>query len=764
MDRRDGGRAKLARIWVLVLTLGMAAVLAFFYGHVLRAPNRVLLAGWGDGLNSYFAYVWHVERDASLLHYSGAGFPYGELVFYTPGHPLLSWTLQLLPFLAPIKVGVLNLSLLLGLILCSWSVYGIFLRFDVAAWAAATGAFGIAILQPQLFRLGGHLSLAHSWMIPLGWYLLLRTRASARWIPWALATMLLVLGCFLTHPYIGLMIVFFFGGYYTLLLLFRGRPAVRTWRTYGELALVAVMPVIVFVALVRASDIETDRPVTPIQSPEYVTRLESLIVPTYPPLRALLDVFFKIRGPEWETWCYIGLSSLLMLAIAAGVEIKRWASSAGTGSQWDDLNLYFGSGLLVLLFAMGLWQRWLSGYVPMLLQFRATGRFAWIFFYACTVFCTVRAYQYLVISASIRRATAIPIFLMVVGFYAVEGWSYHVWASAFVGHAPNVFNASQLDGELVQLVRATGESSAAAIIPLPYVHVGSELYVMETTPKLLSVAFPLAYHSAVPLMAGLTNRTSLRRTRELMALLAPTAFPKSLADYVPRDAVFVLLWSGEPLTADEQQLWDRGTPLFANRLASLKTMAASELFRSDRKQLRREFEALKGIPPNRGDWLLRAADAADLARVRTAADRDTIASTAREYTTLFELEPGALDSKRTYEISFIFHSIDRTAVNIDVIVEHERPGGGGSVWAEHRTLRAMPMQLENGMIARLVFRPTHPERAYKIFLKGLNDSDARFAVDHVLLRPLDVNAWRKGTWDGTATVFWNNIPVGRAGR
>jgi len=130
---------------------------------------------------------------------------------------------------------------------------------------------------------------------------------------------------------------------------------------------------------------------------------------------------------------------------------------------------------------------------------------------------------------------------------------------------------------------------------------------------------------------------------------------------------------------------------------------------------------------------------------------------------LLELEPGALDSKRTYEISFIFHSIDRTAVNIDVIVEHERPGGGGSMWAEHRTLRSMPMQLENGMIARLVFRPTHPERAYKIFLKGLNDSEARFAVDHVLLRPLDVNAWRTGTWDGTATVFWNNIPVGKAG-
>jgi hypothetical protein len=36
-------------------------------------------------------------------------------------------------------------------------------------------------------------------------------------------------------------------------------------------------------------------------------------------------------------------------------------------------------------------------------------------------------------------------------------------------------------------------------------------------------------------------------------------------------------------------------------------------------------------------------------------------------------------------------------------------------------------------------------------------------LPYVLLRPLDVNAWRKGTWDGTATVFWNNIPVGRAG-
>ncbi|HMC96382.1 MAG TPA: hypothetical protein VKG92_01900 [Flavobacteriales bacterium] len=751
--------------WWALLTLAMVAFITSFYGHVLQAPNSVLFTGSGDGLKNYFTYAWHVDHDPGFLHFTGSGYPFGEHVFFTDGHPLLSWVLQVFSLLAPYKIGILNTGILLGLLVCAWCLFGVLRKLGIPPWAAAIGAFSITLLEPQLFRMTGHLSLSHCWMFPLTWYLLLRTRGAERRVLWTSLTAVVVLIAFLTHPYLGMMSTLFITGYYACLLLFRWRANGKSWRTYAEPLLMAALPMILFLLLLKSGDAAVDRPGAPPGADQYATRVMSLIMPTHPPFSTPLTEFFKYEALDWESWCYLGFSSLLMLVVVGAVQVKRWATPPKERGAGDDLGLFLGAGFLVLLFAMGYWQAWFAEWFPMLAQFRGTGRFAWIFYYTCGVFCTVRAYQYLFERGALQRAVGVAFFTVLIGFYAVEGWSYHEEVSASFGDTPNVFDPHALDEEMKALVEVTRTAGVSAIIPLPYVHVGSETYQKDATEKLLSIAYPLAFHSDIPLMAGITSRTSLENTRELLALLAPPSFPKEVSRSVPKEAMFLLVWSKEPLRADEQALWERGTPLMENGTASLRLITSKDLFACDQAVRSQEFQVGHGSMRRLdGSWLS-THDTLDpgslFAQVRSLAVNTPITARVMEYTDLLEIAPGTLDTALTYEMSFVYHAVDRAVLNICLILENARADGSDGHWGVLHNLRSMPMQFADRTIATLTLKPAFDHR-YKFILNGPYYLDDRVTVDHIVFRPLAVDVWREGSWNGVSTVFLNNVPLNPA--
>ena len=744
----------------------MLAFLLQFYGHVLQAPNSVLLTSGGDGLKNYFTYAWHVDHDDHLLHYGGSGYPYGEHVFFTDGHPLLSWAFQLLPFLSPWKIGVLNTILILGIAGCALCLFALLRRFGVAPWACFVGAFSITLLQPQILRLGGHLSLAHCWFIPLTWYLLMQTRASDRWLRGSSLVCIVVAAAFLTHPYLGLMNAMFIAGYYGLLLLTRSRTVGRKKRTWCEPLIMVAVPLILFLLIMNGSDVSADRPATPGGADIYATRFVSLIVASQDPFVTPLNEFFRYEKLEWESLCYLGLSSLLILVVAGAVQVDRWTGRSVRPLPQDELPLYMGSAFLVLLFAMGEWQSLLGSTIPMLAQFRGTGRFAWVFFHVCTVFCTVRVYQYLFAEGLVRKAVAVSAFTIVIGFYAVEGWAYHRNISKAFGHSPNVLEKS--DPEMAPIVRAIRSVGGKAIIPLPFLHVGSQNYMKGATEPLQALAFPVAFQSAVPLMAGVTSRCSAAHARDLLAVLSPMAYTKHVAKEVTSAAQFILLRSNDPLDMDEQDLWDRGTPLLQTETGAVRIISAKDLFASTGEQLRSRFEAQRTTMHQRGPWWLSTTDSLReqhlFTRTITAAENRTFSGVASSYNTLLKFEAGQLDSALTYEVSFHFEAVDANAVNISFILEHARPDGSTAVWEQLRYVRAMPMQADGEAITTLRFKPTHAEQSYHLLLKGPDASSDRYKVTNLVIRPLQVETWREGTWNGEATLFHNNVPLSGAGR
>ncbi|MBL7939820.1 MAG: hypothetical protein JNL43_10710 [Flavobacteriales bacterium] len=766
MPQRPQRALSTSSSWFLALAVVMLAFLLQFYGHVLQAPNSVLLTSGGDGLKNYFTYAWHIEHDEHLLHYGGSGYPYGEHVFFTDGHPLLSWVFQLLPFLAPWKIGVLNTVLILGIAGCAFCLFALLRRFGVAPWACFVGAFSITLLQPQILRLGGHLSLAHCWFIPLTWYLLLRTRASDKWLRGTMSVCLVITAAFLTHPYLGLMNTMFVAGYYGLLLVTKLRSVGRQKRTWSEPLIMVLVPLALFLLLMNGSDVNADRPATPGGADIYATRFVSLIVASQDPFVTPLSEFFRYERLEWESLCYLGLSSLLILVMAGAVQVDRWAGRSTRPAPQDELPLYMGSAFLVLLFAMGEWQRLLGYSIPMLAQFRGTGRFAWVFFHVCTVFCTVRVYQYLFAEGLARKAVAVAAFTIVIGFYAVEGWAYHRNISKAFGHSPDILDRP--DPQQAQLIEAARKVGAQAIVPLPYLHVGSERYVKGAPEPLQALSFPVAYGSALPLMAGITSRASLGHTRDLLAITSPPAYTKDLAKAIAGSAPFVLLRSNDELDMDEQQLWDRGKPLFQNEAGALRTITREALFASNAQRLQAQFNAKRSQMHQRGPWWFSTRDSLSephlFSQTFTAADHDVISGVARDYNGLRRFLPGELDSALTYEASFQFEAVDPGAVNLSFILEHTRPDETDGVWELLRNVRAMPMQVEDAAIVTLRFRPIHPDRAYKLLFKGPDASNDRYKVTNFVLRPLQVDAWREGAWNGQATLFYNNVPLTVASR
>ena len=751
-------------LWWVVLTIVLAGVIHHFHGDVLKEPNSVLFAGKGDGLKNYFTYAWHAEHDKGALHFAGSGHPYGDHVFYTDGHPPLAWLVQWFPSLAPFKIGLLNVLLLLGLFPCAWALFGILRLHGLPPWAAAAAALGITLLQPQLYRLSGHLALAHCWVFPLTWYTLMRSRKD-RSLGWTAATALIATLAILIHPYLGLMSVLFIVAFHAADLLFHWKERRKQWGTYVRPLLSGGLPIVVFLWLLRLSDVAHDRPEEQLGGEQFRTHISSLILPTDAPFSEFVDRVFHPVRPDWESLCYLGAATILVFIVLAFAEVRKLLLRRSSLLCPDELGIALFAAVLVLLFAMNIWQRALGDQLPSLSQFRATGRFAWVFYYVCTVFVMVRAYKALFQQSRLGRAASIVAFLILPGSMVLESWPRHANMASGMSITPNHFAAHEMDPGMDAIVDALRDLKADAIIPLPYVHIGSDKYLKDAPEALFALAYPAAYRSATPLMSGNMIRTSFSATRDLLALLAPASFYKRIERSMPNDSRFALLRSPDPLEPEEQQLWDRGTPLFQNERGSIRVIGAAELFRCDIDDRLEHFREHRSGMVRRGSWLLESLDSVAsetlLASTFLQDDGAPLLGGSKDYVEVFDLPAGSLDTALTYEFDLVLRAIDPDAVNINIILEYEQPDGN-MAWEGIRNLRGLPMQFGDRTLGTFTFRPKHTRTRYRSLLKGPDDRSLRYEVEHAILRPVTIDAWREGTWNGTATLFVNNIPLDTA--
>lgn len=549
MPGRFFNRFHLSDGWVAAILTWLWV--ACLHPEVFFHPNASLLADGRDAVKNGFTLAWQlVHGPAASWEFKGMAWPYGEHVFYTDGHPLLSWlTGWAFPGLISGEyiVGFMHLLIIASWGFSAWVLVGIFNHWGVKGRWVVLFCSLLPLFHPQVLRWSGHYALAYSVAIPLTWFLLLNWMKRGNKKRAALLG-LSILVWLLTHAYLGAICATFaglMGGIWWVML---GRTK-RTWAQVVQITLASTLPLVIYLILLNVSDEHPFRTDQPFGFWDNVTDWGSLLLPCFGPIGALrAGLGWSINA--WEGWSYIGIATIAVFiaTLIRGVKDRKTAKSL--------IPLLPASLAALLLFAIAagepfntLDKSWIE-HIPLLHQFRAIGRFAWPMGWVMPM-----AAAFLVSKS--RRHHWKWVF---VGVFALEAF----WMQSEVKHEmelmPNPFGTPS--SAMKSLQQLAINSEAVALHPVPWFQMGSESLGRPGTIVGHRTALATSFHTGLPLTAAHLTRSSISESRELAEWMShPGLAPR--IDTGPfesgEDAVIMLLAcdSSSTWAQDDWQLWNR---------------------------------------------------------------------------------------------------------------------------------------------------------------------------------------------------------------
>jgi hypothetical protein len=581
-------------VFFSALTVVFLAVLVCFrfFGEVILHPDEFLFGDSGDGLKNYFAVAYQVIHGEGTW-FSGMLYPYGDHLIFADGQPLLSKVLSL--FIEPDVnngtqiIAIMNLLMLGSLLLTAWCVHRLLVWNYVNPWFAVPFSLTIAFLSPQLARFIGHYALAYTFFVPMSW-LLIAGFSRTKW-PWVLSvfTSIIILLFGFLHPYYLFIFVIFLGaiiGWELIIERFRLNKVEHVWARVFAL----IVPLILFMIYQSGADPYVDRPTAPSGIFSYMTTFQSVFIPVNDPFRSLFNsYFFRIFIPgNWEGHAYIGLVAsftafVSVVALANRLLKRRWKTLTHPVLP-TALKTAFVPGILTLLFALGAFHHlglyWLSDFISPLKQFRSLGRIAWIFYY---VFSIWTVYHLYVLFRHFKSASN--------GRYGyhigvIVGLCAFVWMlDAIVNikfnkaHMMNREAKEAFSDQYVSQWKAAGVKveDHQAIVPLPFMLVGSEKIGLENGPKSLMHAMKGSFSSGLPMVGGTMSRTSLEVTEKSAQLVSnPLIERKILKDLNP-DKKLLFLRLKESLSGNEQWLINEAELVYESEDYRLFSASVSSL-------------------------------------------------------------------------------------------------------------------------------------------------------------------------------------------
>jgi hypothetical protein len=526
----------------------------------------------------------------------------------------------------------------------------------------------------------------------------------------------------------------------------------------------ALVPLVLFVALVRVLDHHTDRPVMPLTDADLLASVSGLCVPHHPSaLKPMTDLWSE-EEPSWEGWCYLGAATMAILLITLLSQLRQWyqRNAPAQRKAHDEMALYLASAFIVLFFAFGL-HKPLERLLPMLQQFRGLGRLAWVFFMVATVFATVRLYQWSSGWKGRWRLARVPVFLLAPLANSMEGLPYFVTSEQSVSVAWSPFIREWAKDDMKALLDLIERRHPVALLPMPFWHAGSEVFKRGDCGSAFRAIFPSSLFTRTPILAGITSRTSIPETIADFSLLAPLDYSKTIAKDLPVTGEVLVIRGKEDLDDDERAFVARCTPLLSNDLARVYSISVTDLTRCTAATSLERYATLRSSLPwwggQRVEWPTtdQRVDTSNMlcgpgieAEVELRWDQSLA---------LIEKPPGALDTTHEYELALEFRIIDPAGVNLPLIWEHDTPGEHDGTWEPMENIRAMPMIIGDRVFATMRIRPRDPKHHNLLFIPGDRKKRIRYAISHVLFRRDDVHVWREEPAPGGILILKDNVPL-----
>lgn len=537
-------------------------------------------------------------------------YPYGENFLYTDCHPVLALTLKKLsPYIPAINshtVGILNSLLLLSFIATSFFLFLIFYELKVKYLLAILGAVAIMILSPQVLRLGGHYALSYACFIPITLYLLIKFEKKKSNFVWPILLLLNNLFWLFIHAYLGMIIISFT----MLYLLFKLIYEFKNWRSnslqYLSLIASIIVPIILFLSSLKLTDIHIGRTTNAGDLLEHSANLFTIFLPFkvhsfYPFFQNL----FKDTFVHWEDIAYIGLlSDFILLAVLFSI-LFTWIKNKKIQFKhnWMDnkfLIIALPSSIVLLLFAMDLpFVLGMEGLLDfrafeIIKNFRANGRFAWVFYFLITI-----SIIYLInkwtdqLEKENRKIIAIFIIILYPTSLIFEGHYYHKHVSNRVSGHKNLFDINLVDPKLKEAIDFIEIDKYQAILPFPFFHTGSQNFEKTFRKNIFQLTLITSYHTAIPTMASQLTRVSIPESKSLMQVVSNGFYKKELEEILTDERPILIIRSKEPINKHEKEYLAKSKKIFDGGDFQFYEIERNELFKNTSEIELRKFNRLQ---------------------------------------------------------------------------------------------------------------------------------------------------------------------------
>lgn len=497
--------------WHISLFLISFLLFSIQFHEIIFSPNSLLATASGDGIHGYYSYLNHIINNKIGVHTNGLNYPFGEHLVYTDAQPFLATLIQLLPFLKPYAIGVMHLVLFFSFLLCANVYFKIFELFNVNKILAFCSALAIVLLSPQLGRLGGHFALAFSLPIPLCIYFSLSFyfKGQQKYIYYAISISVLA---FFTHPYLGLGTTIFSLLFYFISQSFQIKK-VNFQKAVNFVLL--LLPIIIFKGFMYLTDTHFNRPAIPYGETIYISSFKSVFIPYYKPFIGIFGLTNDLNADSWEGLSYIGIAMSLLIIITLILSFKIKINS--------PILILIIISVFFLLFSFGYISNILKvlGIQPMALkQFRGLGRFAWYFYYCAPIIVIVIINDFIKIKLNNYKPNLIyiSIGLIFLSFNIIEANEYHRNIKGPIFNEQNYFLENKFTNEQKKIISIVKTKSYQAILPLPFYHLGSEVY-HRALKDVAHLSMIISFQTKLPIIGHLGSRTSLNETEASIGVL-----------------------------------------------------------------------------------------------------------------------------------------------------------------------------------------------------------------------------------------------------
>lgn len=751
--------------YIAILSVVVLTFFSFFYGKVLLHPNSYLFNTYGDGIKTYYTYAFHIKNDSSYAAFNGMNYPYTETIFFAGTQPALSTFIKLIsevfPSIADYSIGIMNWLMIISLLFCSIFLFLIFQKLGVSGWYAIAAALAVTALSPQTFRYWGHYDLSYHFFFPLSWYLVIRLYDSIKKFKWVMLFFLNNLFWLFIHPYLGMISVMFSLTYWLVDFILNFRKRRKNYIQYLYLFIHTMLPLLLLNIVSTAVDNHIDRTNNPVGFFLYTTNLKSIFTPyTVGGMRGFYNLFVTGGKFSEEGIAYIGFIPNLIIVITFVLLIIRVIKRK---KQYDKMPLFnqtitlsIISAILLLLFAMAYPFKWnlsiLLDWFPFLKQFRALGRFAWVFYFVIGVFTFYFIYNtftFLIKKYSSKKYLFYSVLFIAPAFSVYEGTIYHSKFETEITRSPNLFDKEQLPESYINAIKKINPEKYQAIIPMPFYLTGPENYQIDNCSEVKINSKILSYHLNKPIATVSLSRTSMSEGRKLVQIVTPNYYKETYKDDITDNRPFLIVNSNEKMNQYEKKMIDKSILIYESELFRLYELSYEKLFQDETADVVNAFNRDLQKLTYKNDMIVTDSTAfvyfdnfntqkSDVCYYGKGAFKNA----KWEYNYFYKVNSNILNLDKDYDVSMWYYNNGDRINHVMAIAEEHFIDEHKANWNYLTDPRFSYVVNEYWSLVEWTFKPVKPNTEYTIMTKAIDKNNDTIRIDNLLIRPVDVNVYK----------------------